>query len=79
MSTKRKPDERLQRLLKQHIEAFSQAVTDLVSQDTPPDAKLGTTIAAHYAPSTRRWFCPKCKRFEDSSRRAVTTHMRTCS
>jgi hypothetical protein len=35
-------------------------------------------MALIYDGATRRWVCPRCRRYSDLRRRSVTTHLRFC-
>lgn len=55
------------------------AVRDVTAPEATPAVSepVGPT-ALSYDPKTRRWVCPRCRKFSDTRRRAVTTHMRFC-
>lgn len=42
-----------------------------------PSEPLSSTALAYDARS-RRWLCPRCRKFSDTRRRSVTTHLRFC-
>ena len=42
----------------------------------PPEPHSATALV--YDAKTRKWTCPRCLRFADLRRRAVTTHLRFC-
>lgn len=55
-------------------------VPDVITTEAtaPPVAEpIGSTTLS-YDPRTRRWVCPRCRKFSDTRRRAVTTHARFC-
>jgi hypothetical protein len=43
---------------------------------TPPEWTGSTALL--YDAKTRRWTCPRCRRYSDLRRRSVTTHLRFC-
>lgn len=85
---------RIQSLLQRHVEQFAQEIAEELARpllddfasrlvdgrgrETPTTTEPHAVETSHYDPRTRRWFCPRCKKFVDLARRAVTTHMRSC-
>jgi len=47
-----------------------------ITTNEPPEPIVPAALI--YDPVTRRWRCPRCRRFSDTRRRSVTAHLRFC-